>query len=253
VKLNQDIYDLAVSIKRSQGRREYFAKPAKLISDKLMERGRPTTFHVRDHTGPDPFRKYQGTLRTRRAYIRRSPKLAALRKDHPKVYSELVTETPAPFPYTVTLRSVKFGTTCEEWTDVMAAGQESARNDFLAKWEHITDEQWTFPDTRSRVLWTLREQMARIKRHEEMKRRELAALCAAHDMRRIPGRRDGLIVVSDAAPKREVDIDALLALPGMGDYVTISRVEEQTSFVIREVIEKRDDPNEDDEEPFEGD
>jgi hypothetical protein len=243
-----DLWDLAETILRAQGRQRFYADWDKELAGPLVSRAVPTTGVPLIPRHGQPSLRLQVT----RQPARRSRRLdySRLRAERSDLYSQFVTETSPAIPLRLTFRAAQHMTKSEEW-DAIRSEAWAGLHAQLGEKRAASLELRSLSDIGA-TLREVRDRNKGIKTAEAKARGDLAAAILervgqADVVFQRAG--DGRLFTPAAPPTRSADLDAVQAHPLAARYVRTSLVKESTRVWFQS---EAFDP-EGDGDPFEGD
>lgn len=222
--LTLEAIDRARSLARLTGGEGYLKLQAKTISDDLLARQKlPETVERWEQGKRETFtmRRVSIPAGVQRRLVAKNRE--TLRRNYPKAYEAVVTESAPEHAYSARLDPIKSGRASAEWNGYKAEGVEEWTAS-LAK--RFGDREWSVTSVRAATLLELKQLRLAQERRIDKARVELVDFVIENELPLIiPGLGDGRVVLRENGPSFSIDYDRLeKEFPGAAVLITRNSV-----------------------------
>lgn len=242
-----DVWELAETILRAQGRQRFFTDWDKELTTPLVSCAIPEAGALLTPKPGRPEMRVQVT----RLSARRSRRLdyTRLHRERADLYSRFVTETTPPIPLRLTFRAATVMAKSEEWDTIRSEAWAEVHAQ-LGEQRAASHELRNAADIGA-ALREVRDRRKVDRTAEEKARGDLAAeiMASAAEGTVFQRAGDGRLYTPVAPPKRSANLDEVEAHPLAQRYIRTSTVRES----VRVWFQAEGHDPESDQDPFEGD
>lgn len=238
--------DAAHAIARRMGGVDYLKAKARTVSDILLSREHvPAQLSVKEGAALQPYRI---TRTYPREWVRRTVKVADLKRVYPSAYKAAVTVSKPEQPYQLRLECEFGGRPSKEWAEEKTVGQENWTAVLAQRYGVL---EWDRVDIQSRVLFELRRDIRDQEKRIAAERAALAGFITDHELPlRLRGFGDGRLVLRENPLRQQVDYDLLeRQFPAAASLIRRTTMPGTPLITFRKILP---DPEEGGEESAEG-